>query len=80
MNIDIERADEFALAFLFLNSFRDGPVTRAWKDIPWEMMDHLHERGLISDPKKRGTRSVVMTEDGLRMAEEMFNVHLAPAE
>lgn len=36
---------------------------RAWKGFPWEVMEHLHEQGLISDPRSRA-KSVVLTEAG----------------
>jgi hypothetical protein len=76
MDYDLEKAGEFALAFLLLNAFPYKPATRAWKSIPWEVMDHLHEQGLISDPKTKA-KSLILTEAGERAAKTMFEKHLA---
>ena len=44
---------------------------RAWKSFPWEATDGLYERGLIGDPKSKA-RSVVLTDEGVRLAEQLF--------
>ena len=71
MNIDQEKIDETVLALLQLTAFTDGSVTRAWKGQDWDVMDRLHERGLISDPKGKA-KSIVFTEEGLKQSEELF--------
>jgi hypothetical protein len=71
MDHDENKVDEVVLALLFLNSFDDGGVTRAWKSIPWDSMDRLYEKGYIGDPKSK-SKSVIMTEEGEAAAEAMF--------
>ncbi|MCU9850650.1 DUF6429 family protein [Defluviimonas sp. WL0024] len=44
---------------------------RAWKGFDWECLGRLHEKGLIADPVNK-TKSVVLTDEGLRRAEELF--------
>jgi hypothetical protein len=59
------------LALLYLNTFRDGFVYRAWKGFDWDAMDRLFEKGYIDDPKSKA-RSVVMTEEGLTRSKALF--------
>jgi hypothetical protein len=61
---------------LYLNIWEEdewgfGGGARAWKGMPWEATDRLYERGLIGDPKSKA-KSVVLTEEGRRAAEEAF--------
>jgi len=37
-------------------------------------MDRLHEKGSISDPKSK-TKSVAVSEEGMRWPEELFKKH-----
>ena len=53
MEYDTDKVDEAALALLYLNVFEDRWGARAWKGMPWEAMDRLHEKGLIGDPKSK---------------------------
>lgn len=67
-----EKVDEVVLALLWLNSFGDDfNTTRAWKSFDWDAMDRLYEKGYISDPKSKA-KSVMLTENGLKLAEELF--------
>ena len=66
-----EKVDDAVLALLYLNLYNDGTVKRAWKSFDWDAMDRLFENGFISDPKSK-SKSVVMTEEGLKRAEELF--------
>jgi hypothetical protein len=68
MEIDEEKVDDAVLALLWL-TLHDG--RRAWKSFDWDTMDRLHTKGMIEDPVNR-SRSVVLTEKGLRRAEELF--------
>ncbi len=43
---------------------------------PWDVLDVLYERGLISDAKSKA-KSVVLTEDGLAEAANAFETLLA---
>jgi mRNA-degrading endonuclease toxin of MazEF toxin-antitoxin module len=72
------RTDEAVLALLFLNIWEEDEWgARAWKGVPWESTDRLHEKGLIDDPKSKA-KSVVLTEEGRRAAEEAFRKLFAP--
>ena len=77
MEYDADKADELALALLYLNFFAYGDGTRTWKSIPWDVLTSLHEKGYIHDPKTKA-KSVRVTETGEQKAKEMFGKHLAP--
>lgn len=68
MEIDEDRIDEAVLALLWLG-LHDG--RRAWKGFDWAAMDRLHREGMISDPVGKA-KSVVLTEQGGREAERLF--------
>jgi len=76
MEYDEEKVDEMVLALLYLGTFRDGPVIRAWKSFDWSSMDRLYEKGFIHDPKSKA-RSVILTEEGERVTRELFEQHFA---
>lgn len=71
MNLDAEKLEQTVLALLHLNSFDDrSGVKRAWKAFPWDVMDRLHEKGFISDPKSK-SKSVWLSEEGARLSEKL---------
>ncbi len=75
MTYDTEKVDQTLLAMLHLCMFDAGPTRRAWKSFPWEAMNRLHERGLISDPKSKVKSVVVSPEcaaESARLFEELF--------
>jgi hypothetical protein len=74
MEYDEEKVDEMVLALLYLVTFRDGPVVRAWKGFDWDSMDRLYEKGFIHDPKSKA-RSVILTEEGEWATRELFERH-----
>jgi Mn-dependent DtxR family transcriptional regulator len=51
--------------------FSDGYGTRAWKSFDWDAMNRLYEKGYIDDPKSKA-KSVIVTEEGIKRAEELF--------
>ena len=69
MKIDNDRIDDAVLALLQL-VLHDN--VRAWKGFDWDTLDRLHAKGLISDPRTNA-KSVVLTEEGLRHSERLFN-------
>lgn len=71
-----DKVDEMTLALLYLVMTREKTGTRAWKGFDWETMDRLHGKGYIGDPKSK-TKSVVGSEEGARLAEELFKKHFA---
>lgn len=68
MEIDTDRVDDAVLALLLLG-LHDG--SRVWKSFDWEAMNRLHAKGFISDPVGKA-KSVVLTEEGQREAERLF--------
>ena len=77
MDYDENKVDEMALALLYLTMFKQkhGSV-KAWKSHAWEVLDRLHEKGYISDPKSKA-KSVEVTEEGEKRAQELFKQHFA---
>ena len=71
---DLDLAGEFVLALMAFEIHDGG---RAWKGFPWEVLAHLHERGLISDPQTKA-RSVVLTEAGEAQARAARDRLLRP--
>jgi hypothetical protein len=72
MEIDTDKVDDAVLALLWL-TLHDG--RRAWKGFDWAALDRLHEKGLIADPANKA-KSVVLTDEGLARAEELFKALL----
>ena len=73
-NIDREKLSEAALAMLELNALKDHGVIRAWKGMDWDLLDTLFEKGWIANPKGKA-KSVVLTDDGARLAHEYLVKH-----
>lgn len=71
---NVAKLDEIVLALLHLNAFADHGTVRAWKSLDWDALERLHARGLISDPRSKA-KSVVLTEEGARLAEAAFRRH-----
>jgi hypothetical protein len=66
--LDNDKIDDAVLALLSLG-LHDG--ARAWKSFDWDVMDRLHERGYISDPRSKA-KSVVFTEEGLERSRQLL--------
>ena len=73
-NLDHDKLSEAALAILGLTAHTDHGTTRAWKGLDWTLTDTLFERGWIGDPKSQA-KSVVLTDEGIRLAEEFLRKH-----
>jgi hypothetical protein len=69
--LDAEKLAEVALGLLSL-TIHDG--CRAWKGMDWGIMNLLYERGWIQDPQGKA-KSVVLTDTGLALAEELLLKH-----
>ena len=78
MDYDTTKVDEVVLALLHLNAHTDHGIARAWKGFDWDAMDRLHTHGFISDPKSKA-KSVVLTDEGARRAEELFRRYFGTA-
>lgn len=71
MDFNDEKLAQTVLALLYLNSFDDkSGVKRAWKGMPWDVMDHLHAKGYISDPATK-SKSVWLSEEGAKLSREL---------
>ncbi|KAF0809625.1 preprotein translocase subunit SecA [Alcanivorax sp. S71-1-4] len=68
MYIDEDKIDETVLALLYL-TLHGG--RRAWKSFDWDVMNRLHEKGLIDKPVGKA-KSILFTEDGLKESERLF--------
>jgi len=71
MKINEDKIDEVVLALLYLNFHGDHGAIRAWKSFDWDAMDRLYQKRYISDPKSKA-KSVLVSEDGQRIAKELF--------
>ncbi len=74
MSYDEVKVDEVVLALLYLTSFEDHGITRAWRGQDWGVLDRLFEKGFISDPRSKA-RSVILTDDGLEQSRALFRKH-----
>lgn len=74
MEIDEQKIDETVLALLQLTAHGDKFAMRAWKGQDWDVMDRLHQKGWISDPKGKA-KSVVFTEEGWELSQKLFEKH-----
>jgi hypothetical protein len=77
MTYDKDHVDDLVLALLHLTSFTDHGATRAWKSHDWDALDRLCEKGFISDPKSK-SKSVVLSDDGIRRSRELFSKFCSP--
>ncbi|KMQ79988.1 hypothetical protein BPMI_02206 [Candidatus Burkholderia pumila] len=69
MGIDTAAVDEAVLARLRL---RLHGQNHAWKSFDWDVLNRLYEPGMIGNPVNNA-KSVVLTEEGLRESECLFN-------
>jgi hypothetical protein len=68
MATDLDKIDDTVLGLLGLTLHDEN---RAWKGFDWGALNRLHQKGLIADPVNKA-KSVVLSEEGLRRAEEIF--------
>jgi len=71
MDFDTDKIDEMILALLYLTTFEDHGIVRAWKGHDWEGLNRLFEKGLIADPKSKA-KSVLLSKDGLSYQRNYF--------
>jgi len=79
MEYDKDKVDEMVLALLYLTSFQDRYVTRAWKGMDWDALDRLYQKGYIDNPKSKA-KSVILTEESEKLSEELFVKHFGLSE
>lgn len=68
MEIDDSKIDDAAMALLYL-TLHDG--YRAWKAIDYDVMNRLHEKGVIENPVNK-YKSVAFTKEGREKSEALF--------
>lgn len=68
MEPDHDKIDDAILGLMWLTLHDQF---RAWKGFDWDALDRLWKKGLIVDPKNK-TKSVALTDEGLRRSEELF--------
>src|SRR5690606_7344125 len=76
MNINTAAIDDAVLALLYL-TLHDG--NRAWKGFDWDVLERLHERGLIGDPVNKA-KSVLLSEQGLRESERLLKQYVVVSD
>lgn len=69
--VDADKLAEAALAILSLTRHDSG---RVWKGLAWNLMDLLDEKGWIVNARSQA-KSVVLTEEGERLADEFLRKH-----
>ncbi len=67
MEYDMKLIDDAVLALLAAYSSDDG---NAWKGYDFEIMNRLHEQGLISNPVNRN-KSIWLTKEGVARGREI---------
>ena len=75
MAFNEERAGDLVLALMQLTLHEE---CRAWKSYDWDVMNSLHERGFITDPRSKA-KSVILTDEGLARSREMYVRYLEGA-
>ena len=63
MDADLEKLEQAVLALLYLNTFDEKSRKLAWKALPWSVMDRLHQKGYISDPRQKTNRYGCQTRE-----------------
>jgi len=76
MEYDKDKIDEMVLALLYLTTFKNGSGYRAWKGMDWDVMNRLHEKGYIGNPKSKA-KSVALSDEGVKLSEELFEKHFS---
>lgn len=71
MNYDEDKIEELILALLGVFEFEDG---RVWKRYDFAVMEALHARCMITDPRGRN-ESVFLTEEGMTRAKLLAEKH-----
>ena len=79
MEYDKEKVDQATLALMWLVTESDKYGSRAWKGFDWDTLDWLHEKGYISDPKRKA-KSVALPDEAVELSEKLFHSFFGNAE
>jgi len=71
---DTDKLLEVALGLMFLTVHGDDAAPRVWKGLDWGILDLLYQRGWITDPRGKA-KSVMLTEEGDKLAQRFFEKH-----
>ena len=74
-DLDTDKLAEAALAILSLTLHDNG---RVWKSLDWDLLDLLWEKGWVVEARTKA-KSVVLTEEGERLAREFLRKHFSRA-
>ena len=67
MKYNQSKIDDMVMTLLFISSFQDG---RVWKGYDWDILERLHEKGLITNPVGK-TKSFYLTDKGKKLGETL---------
>ncbi len=76
MNYDENKVDDLVLALMYLTLHDE---VRAWKGFDFEVLNRLHSKGFIRDPRNK-TKSVGLTDEGLARSKALFEEHFGRRE
>jgi hypothetical protein len=66
-----EQISNLTLLLLYLTSWKENEVQRAWKGYDFDVLNKLEEDGLIAQSKT--AKSVYLTEKGIKEAKKFQN-------
>ncbi|MCA9248729.1 MAG: hypothetical protein KDA42_16500 [Planctomycetales bacterium] len=73
MDYDGDKIDDVVLALLALTMHSESEFgSRAWKCHAWAVLDRLHGKGFIGDPRSKA-KSVIVTPEGVTRVRELFD-------
>ena len=72
-DLDHDKLAEAVLGILSLTLHDEG---RVWKSVDWSLTNLLFKKGWIRDPVSKA-KSVVLTDEGIRLAEVFLRKHFA---
>ena len=76
MEYNEDKVDEMVPALLYLTTFKNSSGYRAWKGMDWDVMNRLHDKGYIGNPKSKA-KSVALSDEGATLSEELFKKHFS---
>ena len=61
---------------MYYNSYKPNDFDqRTWKSYSWDILDSLHNKHLISDPKQKNTKSISISPIALEKGKKFFEDH-----
>jgi uncharacterized protein DUF6429 len=68
MSDELTLLERFTLVLLRETAMLEAGGLRCWKGYDWQVMNRLHEKGLMTDPVRKA-KSVFLTDEGRKRAE-----------